>query len=789
MIAPGGGPASGCKLNSYIRNTTTRSPLYSDVGLATPTTNPYVGDADGRLSFYFNDAIEYEWVVTTSDGATTLWEAEVVGGVLTVTYSNGILIDGSWATPLATDLGARWAAHLGKSLPQFYLDDYYETTWEAALNAADGAAFAAGGGIIYATGREEYAFTGYPDAIAAGNYIVGIPNYTRFKMPVAGAVQALLDWRGSTGSSYTLSGNAASGAETISLSSVTGLAVGDILRIQKTPGAPITLGKYTQLVRIEEINSLVVTLSEPLEFAVATSDTYTIVEIIPNVGGGCSGIIFDGSVNTSDTWCLGAYALYCSGMYFDNLGGENMSGAEPMDGNTIAGVLNMFGCFDTRGLNDFWAYKSGSGAINAFQFREMGPTNYGSFYLERSTGFGAGWYDSTQQHVQSVIESGSLGRAGKMQCVLGFKIDQVRSAKPRFTGFAVTEGARGWIGSATYHPTDLEYFTVTSIVRSGNVATITFAEPLNTYDSGHPFVIAGATGANDFNGTVTLVRVGSSGNAYTYANAGVNETAGGTILCNLQRSPSFWVNDTGCNVVVDHLDFRGVTNSPTGDVHTGSNDSVRIGVMRTEGSFTPTFAGTAGASAQGTGRHIAEVNGVSAMPNGLTIAAGGLTMTGQLTVTHTGAVPARFTGDDFQYVTALSSAATSGSSGFAVTVKDSGGTNRTFTFQNAAGTARLINGHNTPTEIWMNGSQTGRFNSAGGMRFGSHDFVTAQGGLVLRSFTSADIAAVANAVNTTGKVAGLMVYDTTNNRIMIASGSAAASAWYVADASASVTPS
>ena len=51
MIASGGGPASGCKLNSYIRNTTTRSPLYSEVGLATPTTHPYVGDADGRLSF------------------------------------------------------------------------------------------------------------------------------------------------------------------------------------------------------------------------------------------------------------------------------------------------------------------------------------------------------------------------------------------------------------------------------------------------------------------------------------------------------------------------------------------------------------------------------------------------------------------------------------------------------------------------------------------------------------------------------------------------------------------
>jgi hypothetical protein len=763
-------PASGAKLYAYIKGTSTPQTFYTDEAITTPAANPTICNSLGAVVRYLDPALSYDLVAKTSDDATTLFS---------VTYSldNNALL-----------LGSKWETHLSKSLPQFYLDDYYVTTWEAALNAADGAAFAAGGGIIYATGREEYAFTGYPDGIAAGNYIVGIPNYTRFKMPVAGAVQALLDWRGSTGSSYTLSANAASGAETISLSSVTSLAVGDILRIQKTPVAPITLGKYTQLVRIEEINSLVVTLSEPLEFAVATSDTYTIVEIIPNVGGGCSGIIFDGSANTSDTWCLGAYALYCSGMYFDNLGGENMSGAEPMDGNTTSGVLNMFGCFDTRGLNDFWAYKSGSGAINAFQFREMGPTNYGSFYLERSTGFGVGWYDSTQQHVQSVIESGSLGRAGKFQCVLGFKVGQVRSAKMRFTGFAVTEGARGWIGSATYHPTDLEYFTVTSIVRSGNVATITFAEPLNTYDSGHPFVIAGATGTNDFNGQVQLVRVGSSGNAYTYANVGVNETAGGTILCNLARNPSFWVNDTGCNVVVDHLDFRGVTNS-AGDVHTGTADSVRIGVMRTEGSFTPTYAGTAGAAAQGTGRHIAEVNGVSAMPNGLTITAGGLTMTGQLNVTHTGAVAARFTGDNFLYPTALSSAATSGTSGFAVTVKDSGGTNRTVTLQNAAGTPRLVNDFTTPTEIWMNGSQTGRFNSAGGMRFGSHDFVTAQGGVVLRSFTSADIAAVANAVNTTGKVAGLMVYDTTNNRIMISSGSAAASLWYVADASASVTPS
>jgi parallel beta-helix repeat protein len=102
MIDPGGGPAAGCKLTSCIRGTSTPSPLYSDVGLATPTTNPYVGDADGRLEFYYSSLIQYTWTVRTSDNGTILWQADVVGGVVMVTYINGILIDGSWGVPLST---------------------------------------------------------------------------------------------------------------------------------------------------------------------------------------------------------------------------------------------------------------------------------------------------------------------------------------------------------------------------------------------------------------------------------------------------------------------------------------------------------------------------------------------------------------------------------------------------------------------------------------------------------------------------------------------------------------
>jgi hypothetical protein len=65
---------------------------------------------------------------------------------------------------------------------------------------------------------------------------------------------------------------------------------------------------------------------------------------------------------------------------------------------------------------------------------------------------------------------------------------------------------------------------------------------------------------------------------------------------------------------------------------------------------------------------------------------------------------------------------------------------------------------------------------------------TLTSGLVLQSATSASIAAVANAINTTSKAIGKVVFDTTNNRLMVASGTAAASPWYVADGSASVTP-
>ena len=58
----------------------------------------------------------------------------------------------------------------------------------------------------------------------------------------------------------------------------------------------------------------------------------------------------------------------------------------------------------------------------------------------------------------------------------------------------------------------------------------------------------------------------------------------------------------------------------------------------------------------------------------------------------------------------------------------------------------------------------------------------------LRTATAAQIGAIGDAVNTSGKVAGTIVFDVTNSRIMIATGANPNSTWVRADGSNPVTP-
>lgn len=60
---------------------------------------------------------------------------------------------------------------------------------------------------------------------------------------------------------------------------------------------------------------------------------------------------------------------------------------------------------------------------------------------------------------------------------------------------------------------------------------------------------------------------------------------------------------------------------------------------------------------------------------------------------------------------------------------------------------------------------------------------------VVQTATAAAIAAAANAINTSGKVAGKLLLDTTNHKLYTARGANATDPWDLADGSASVTPS
>lgn len=63
------------------------------------------------------------------------------------------------------------------------------------------------------------------------------------------------------------------------------------------------------------------------------------------------------------------------------------------------------------------------------------------------------------------------------------------------------------------------------------------------------------------------------------------------------------------------------------------------------------------------------------------------------------------------------------------------------------------------------------------------------GYIQLRTVTATQLAQDTDPVNTTGKAAGTVVFETTNNYLYIATGATATSTWVLADGTGAVTPS
>lgn len=86
------------------------------------------------------------------------------------------------------------------------------------------------------------------------------------------------------------------------------------------------------------------------------------------------------------------------------------------------------------------------------------------------------------------------------------------------------------------------------------------------------------------------------------------------------------------------------------------------------------------------------------------------------------------------------------------------------------------------------GSAAVRVDVAGDIGISGAVVIDAAAGVHLPSYTAANIADVGHAVNTANKGAGLMVYDTTNTKMKIATGSGTTATWVDADGTNAVTP-
>ncbi len=64
-----GRPLSGARLYSFLAGTTTPAPVYADVALAVPLSNPAIADSSGRLTFYLAPT-SYKFELRTADDAS-----------------------------------------------------------------------------------------------------------------------------------------------------------------------------------------------------------------------------------------------------------------------------------------------------------------------------------------------------------------------------------------------------------------------------------------------------------------------------------------------------------------------------------------------------------------------------------------------------------------------------------------------------------------------------------------------------------------------------------------------
>ena len=165
LLGLDGSPESGGLIDSFVKDTSTRTPIYAASSGGATLTNPAVADALGQITGYLDDAIEYSLRAKTANEATILWEADVISGVISITFVNP-------AYEVAPFLHANWLPIL-QAPPGDGIDDLLAgsvgTGWTGIIpEVAPFAAIEEYGGVADGVGTNTAAYNTWLAAAIAG---------------------------------------------------------------------------------------------------------------------------------------------------------------------------------------------------------------------------------------------------------------------------------------------------------------------------------------------------------------------------------------------------------------------------------------------------------------------------------------------------------------------------------------------------------------------------------------------------------------------------------------------
>lgn len=261
--------------------------------------------------------------------------------------------------------------------------------------------------------------------LGGSNYsVVGEGQHTGFSMIGSSQIAGLNFSGGIASAAFTLSGNVAARAGVLPLTSVSGLAAGDLLSITAT----LATWPRHFFCRIVEISSLNVYIDAPLPWALQTSDTYGIVKVTGLYEGvTLDNFDIDATDHTDATNCQGLYLRWTSKSRFTRL---------TTRGGLGAGCIAYYG----HGCQfDVEAFGCGSAGTGAIQIVAHSKARIDHVRSNDGAGFGVLLTQIHNSRVGSAIGVNNNGRGVKFSYCRDVYCDFVQANANQYSGISLSD--------------------------------------------------------------------------------------------------------------------------------------------------------------------------------------------------------------------------------------------------------------------------------------------------------------------------------------------------------------